>query len=440
MKITRTEKWTLRPDAADRQTLHDTVVLYQRYVRALSTVCLAHWPTIGVLAGNDVIKVVEGLIHPTAKRPSVRYRYFQNRFYKFPSYLRRSAIMDAVGQVRSFLSRYDQWQTATDRRHKNERPPQFGVSNTFPSLYKGQCIKYTEDLSSAEIKVYKDADWVWIRVPIKKTGKRAADLNQKRVSPQLVVTAKKVLLAVPHEQRVTLGPKNAEVVCAVDLGVNTSITASIVRSDGTVLGRRFIHRPSDIDRLHKRLSMIRTAATKTKRMSRGFAAKWYRKGFNIAKDSAHQMTRELVEFARSHGATTMVFEHLKGWRPKGPCRGLRRKFHTWLHRRIVEFTEWKWREHAGRMAFVVARGTSKYAFDGSGEVTRSVNGNYSVCRFKNGKVYNCDLNATYNIAAKFFLRGREADQLEPGQSPGSKPRIPVTLSLLWTAPAIQSAA
>lgn len=92
------------------------------------------------------------------------------------------------------------------------------------------------------------------------------------------------------------------------------------------------------------------------------------------------------------------------------------------------------------MAFVPARGTSKYAFDGSGEVTRSVNGNYSVCRFKNGKVYNCDLNATYNIAAKFFLRDREADQLESGQSPGAKPRIPVTLSLLWAAPAAQSAA
>jgi len=440
MKIIRTEKWTLRPTADDRQTLRDTVTLYQRYVRAVSSVCMAHWPTIGVLKGNDVIKVVEGLIHPTANRPSVKYRYFQHAFYKFPSYLRRSAIMDAVGQACSFLSRYDQWQTAIDRRHKHECPPTFGVSNSFPSLYKGQCIKYADDLSFADIKVYKGNDWVWLTVPIKKTGKRATDVSQKRVSPLLVVTGKQASLAVPFERTVALSPKNAEVVCAVDLGINTSITASVVRSDGTVLGRRFIRRPGDIDRLHKRLSMIRTAAKKTKRVSRGFAAKWYRKGFNLAKDSAHQMTRELVEFAASLGATTLVFESLKGWRPKGPRYGLRKKFHTWLHRRIVEFTEWKWREHSGRMAFVPARGTSKYAFDGSGEVTRSVNGNYSVCRFKNGKVYNCDLNATYNIAAKFFLRGREADQLALGQSPGSKPRMPVTSSLLWKAPALQSAA
>ena len=153
MKLTRTETWRLQPRAADRQVLHDTVALYQRYVRALSSVCLAHWKTIGRLDGNEVIQVMEGLIHPTANRPLVKYSYFQRAFYKFPSYLRRSAIMDAVGQVRSFLNRYDQWQTAACRKSKLSRPPVFGFGHTFPSLYKGQCIKYADDLRSIEIKV-----------------------------------------------------------------------------------------------------------------------------------------------------------------------------------------------------------------------------------------------------------------------------------------------
>ena len=83
------------------------------------------------------------------------------------------------------------------------------------------------------------------------------------------------------------------------------------------------------------------------------------------------------------------------------------------------------------MAFVSPRGTSKYAFDGSGLVRRGVNANYSVCRFDTGKVYNCDLNATYNIAAKYFLRGREPDPSAPGRSPGTESRIPTTLSMLW---------
>lgn len=29
---------------------------------------------------------------------------------------------------------------------------------------------------------------------------------------------------------------------------------------------------------------------------------------------------------------------------------------------------------------------------------------YSVCQFQNGKIYNCDLNAAYNIGARYYIR------------------------------------
>lgn len=431
MKLTRTEKWTLQPSSENRQDICTTIALYQRYVRALSSVCFTHWKVLGSLSSKDALTQLEHLVHPTKKRPFVKYPYFNKVFYKFPSYLRRSAIHDALGQMQSFLNRYDQWQTNASRKTKHSKPPVFGVSNTYPSLYKGQCIKYADDLRSAQIKVYKDNDWKWIEVRIKSVGKRSSDVTQKQVSPQLVANSKKCFLAVPYEQNVKLVQKQADIVCAVDLGINTQITASIVQQDGTVLARRFIDNTSDIDRLHKRLDLIKKAAKKTKKLCKGFASAWYRKGFNIVKNSAHHMTRELVEFARACGATTIVFENLKGWRPKAPRYGLRKKFHTWLHRRIVEFTELKWREYGGRLATVAARGTSKYAYDGSGVVTRSVNGNYSICRFKTGKIYNCDLNATYNIAAKYFLRLRKQTQAATGKSPVVASRAPITLSMLW---------
>lgn len=431
MKITRTEQWKLLSSSESRQDFCTTIALYQRYVRALSSVCFTHWKVLGRLSSKDAMTSLERLIHPTALRPLVKYPYFNKEFYKFPSYLRRGAIHDALGQVQSFLNRYDLWQTNASRKTKHAKPPVFGVSNTYPSLYKGQCIKYADDLRSAQIKVYKDNDWKWINVPIKRVGKRALDVTQKQVSPKLVADNKKAFLAVPYEQNVTLVKQQADIVCAVDLGINTQITASIVQHDGTVLARRFIDNASDIDRLHKRLGLIKKAAKKTKKMCKGFASAWYRKGFNIAKNSAHHMTRELVEFARANGATTIVFENLKGWRPKAPRHGLRKKFHTWLHRRIVEFTELKWREYGGRLATVSARNTSRYAYDGSGQVTRSVNGNYSICRFKTGKVYNCDLNATYNIAAKYFLRSRKQSKTALGKSPDAVSRTPITLSMLW---------
>lgn len=52
---------------------------------------------------------------------------------------------------------------------------------------------------------------------------------------------------------------------------------------------------------------------------------------------------------------------------------------------------------------VNAKNTSQLAFDGSGKVIRD-NGNYSNCTFTTGKQYNCDLNASYNIGARYFIK------------------------------------
>ena len=60
-----------------------------------------------------------------------------------------------------------------------------------------------------------------------------------------------------------------------------------------------------------------------------------------------------------------------------------------------------------RISHICAWGTSKLAYDGSGTVQRGRDAgfkSYSVCRFANGKIYNCDLSASYNIGARYFVR------------------------------------
>lgn len=105
MAIIRSDRLRIHADSsAQRDALAETLALYRRLVRDLMTVAFTHWPVVGPARGNGVVAVIEDLVHPTCKRPKVRYRYFQNRYYKFPSYLRRVAIMDAVGQVRSFMA------------------------------------------------------------------------------------------------------------------------------------------------------------------------------------------------------------------------------------------------------------------------------------------------------------------------------------------------
>jgi hypothetical protein len=87
------------------------------------------------------------MIYPTTKQPAVKHHYFNSCYYKFPSYLRRVAIMDATGQARSFNTRYKK-RIDGERKHAHDKPPIPTCStNTFPSLYQGQYIKFNKDFS-----------------------------------------------------------------------------------------------------------------------------------------------------------------------------------------------------------------------------------------------------------------------------------------------------
>jgi IS605 OrfB family transposase len=179
----------------------------------------------------------------------------------------------------------------------------------------------------------------------------------------------------------------------------------------------------------------------------------YRKARHINQNLAQQISRQIVNFALENGACVIVFEQLKNWKPKGGRKRstLKQKFHGWLHRRLVELVEQKFEEVGGTTEYVYPRGTSSWAYDGSGQVSRDKS-NYSNATFKTGKRYNCDLSASYNIAARYwayrvklrFLAWRfppsssalkltrpKDGRLLDGKSSSNKQRMPVTLSLLW---------
>lgn len=429
--IVRTDKWGLQPSPEVRLHLLATVDEYRAYCKALSYVVMGHWPEL--VEAKSFCAAVERLIHRTSKNPSPKYSYFEQRFYKFPSYLRRAAIEFVKGQVSSYLTRYREWQSGV-RKRRDAKPPVFNVdAGCYPALYKGQLVKFDAHLLVAWIKVWNGSDWVWADMPI--TSKRQRHLTGSIKSPYLVISEKRCHLAVPFG---IVPPKwETDVVCAVDVGINTLATASIVCPDGTVLARKFIHPASDIDRRDKQANIIRQKARKTKTLHRGFAKTPYRKAKGINANIAQQVSRQVVNFALEYGASTIVFEDLKGWRPKGGRKrsSLKQKFHGWLHRRLVTLTEQKFQEKGGKVEYVYARGTSSWAFDGSGKVQRSKT-QYELATFASGKQYSCDLSASYNIAARYLayklkLTRRKDGQVAKGKSSCATPRMPVTLSLLW---------
>ena len=160
---------------------------------------------------------------------------------------------------------------------------------------------------------------------------------------------------------------------------------------------------------------------------KGFWA--YAKRLN--EEIARKTAGGIIAFAKEHDAGVIVFEYLD---TSGKKKGSRKqKLHLWKHRDIQKLTEYKAHQLGMRISHVCAWGTSKLAFDGSGEVKRgkevSKTTPYNVCCFKNEKQYNCDLSASYNIGARYYLR-EISIQYKDYVLPATPKR---TLSDLWKA-------
>jgi IS605 OrfB family transposase len=116
--------------------------------------------------------------------------------------------------------------------------------------------------------------------------------------------------------------------------------------------------------------------------------------------------REIMRISELYDTDCIVFEHLER---TGKARGrkFRERIHMWRAADVQKRVTLQAHRRGMRISRVCAWGTSKYAFDGSGEVARGKDADldtYSLCRFPTGKVYNCDLSAAQNIGARFFLR------------------------------------
>jgi putative transposase len=152
-------------------------------------------------------------------------------------------------------------------------------------------------------------------------------------------------------------------------------------------------------------------------------------------DAARTLASELAAFAAQHGAKAFVLEDLKGWRPKGPSKAMRKRFHRFQHRALVQALAHKAQEQGLRVLEVFARGTSRWAYDGSGKVMRSKQ-NAQLATFSSGKRYNADLNGAMNIAARGLamllgIKTRTEQQAGTGKSSGPVERMPLVLADIW---------
>ncbi|MCC5667289.1 IS200/IS605 family accessory protein TnpB-related protein [Nostoc sp. CHAB 5784] len=443
----RTDVWDLSADNEQKHKMVLTIEAYRKFLIPLVIVINAQWQYLGELTAHDKVNAVEKMIHKTADNPNHKHKYFQivvdkyQFFKKFPSYLRRAAIADAIGIVSSFQSRYYEWQSGI-RKHKAAKPPKLtAMCKTYPALYKGQQVRYNLNYQTVDIKVWSGTDWVWLNnIKVKKHGlsRHLIDGNEIQ-SPALVVNKNKCQLSMPVKIK-KVDREDSEFVCSVDMEINNAATASIVGKNGTVKARKFINPARDIDRRNQRRMMIKRKSSQTanitkQKLSNGFCRGLYRKSANVNLEISRKVTRGIIEFAKSHNIKVIVFENLSGWKAKAGKKGSlqKQKFHLWCHCKIVELIQQRWNELGGKVVFVNPKYTSAYAFDGSGKVKRS-KVNYSLAVFQNGKQYNADLSASYNIGARYWysliIGDKHFSRVFVGKSSNDTLRTPVTLGTL----------
>ena len=377
-----------------------TLDLYRAAVDFFIDVCLKEWEIITAQkTALDRNNQVERLTIRTKGRPEVPYDFGRD-FYKFPAYLRRAAISQAIGKVSSYRSNLER----CEREHL-PRPSRPQAGYVYPVMYRGSSYKQTGRYT-AQIKVFIRNTWDWIDISLRKSDIDYAlhhCADRKECVPVLMRRGKEWFLDFSYEEMTELAQKPVEeqTVLAVDLGLNSACTLAAMKADGTVVGRKFLRLPAEYDCLGHAIGRIKKAQQRgNRRTPRLWAAA---KGIN---ERIAVLTAQFIMAAAAElNADVIVFEHLE---VRGKKRGSKKqKLHMWRASYVQSMVMNKAHRRGLRVSRVNAWGTSRLAYDGSGRVLRGKEAelpSYSVCLFPNGKQYNCDLNAAYNIGARYFLR------------------------------------
>ncbi|MBR3661230.1 MAG: transposase [Bacilli bacterium] len=390
-----------------RHIVANTLALYNSALNYVCDVVLKHYDEINELNNLEGRMYLEHLIHNT-KNNIAKYD-FDSIYYKLPCYLLRDIESKAIGHIFSYKSNLDNYKKERYNKISNgkkfkKREPSLSKCNLLPSFYKGNMYKMISDNKIA-LKIYEDNDWKYEEFKLKKNDlKYINKINGKRYNPEIKIIGKKIYIKFTFEiEDLKLQDKelNKRIICGVDLGVNNDATISIMNYEGTILGRHFIN-TNNKDLMNHLLNKKR----KIQRNSGNY--KYLRnlhinnKINSINENIVNHTVNQIIKICLSYGVDVIVFENLRH-KFKRAKRSFRARLHRW--RKIAVYNKAYEMAHRNgmRVSTVNPNGTSKYAYDGSGLVERD-NDNYSICKFVSGKTYNCDLSASYNIAARYYIR------------------------------------
>jgi putative transposase len=311
------------------------------------------------LGNKEALTALERLTHATKKNPAPVLPLSQVA-KDVPAMFRRAAIHAALGSARSFYTGLSKWREGKEKAAAKGKkylcrppvPPRTWNKSTM--LYAGQWKDRRE--SSILLKLWTGTCWSWLKVRI--TG-RELPQETEMGSPSLVRHGKQWWLHTPVEKSFRSPAKIEKQVtttkdtklCAVDLNLDDHLAVCTIQTvEGTILATRFLDGGQRINGFRKQqLGRIARNRNKTGLLAAGQQdnVDLWRKINHANENLSHLLNTRIVQFAKEHEATILVFEHLGKLKPqKGRYshRGnSKRAF--WMKGRIFQYAKYKaWNE------------------------------------------------------------------------------------------------
>ncbi|WP_232796691.1 zinc ribbon domain-containing protein [Kyrpidia spormannii] len=389
-----------------------------------------------------------------------------------PTELRRAAINQAIGKVRSWWSHLKTWEeTAPDQRGREPRP---GAPNEPVTFYAGMVEHPAYDLNPQKkkrhtfisLKLHTGQKWEKVSLPVvvhaqaesllagsalekeriarerkrSKTGQAGSGEEKGGrtwVAKSLTVHGKRdkrypggvrYALHIPMEKSVDK-PRKAEEqrradpqmpVVAVDLGVGRlAVMGAFV--EGKLAATRFVDGRALNHRRHRLLTAIHRKREQSGRLQPGVQdnANLWNKIRNLDENAAKQTAVTIVQFAMEHGARVIVFEHLRRYRPpKERMSKSGRKNHKrayWLRGQIMKWV----RDLAFREGILTVERNPAYTSQTCPhcKVLGERNGSRFTCKNPNHR-YSADADFVgmmnlYRKWTKTFVYPRKGDDPKP---------------------------
>jgi putative transposase len=431
---------TLRQPLEHRPSVSEwcatTQALFNQVAAFYWQVLDAH-PGVIQLPGKDALTALERLTHATAANPHPAMPLAETAS-QVPALFRRAAIHAALGAMRSFQTHLVRWRRARAKgKPCRMRPP------VPPRTWTRSVVCYDGLWKQAShgritLKLYDGQTWRWVRFRL---FGREVPGGWERGSPQLVRHGTRWWLHVPIRQTMPR-PQTAAtqlsrpaadadpepLLCAVDFNLNDALAVcTLQRADGTVVASRFLRGG---DALQGRRKSLLGRIARNRRLT-GIIAEGeqdnthlWAKIRHLDEQTAHRLSRRIVAFAHSQGASILVFEHLGSFHPERGkySRRANAKRAYWLRGKIVQYSRykawiqgivtcrvnpWKTSQHCARCAL---RGRQvEVARYGAGAPREGYRAGAPlvwcpVCQREG----NADYNASWNIGQRLVARYRPA--------------------------------